>query len=121
MPTHAVIDPQAIETLRALNPGDDDAFLREIVGMFLEDTPQRIVDLDDSLQAGDAAKFCRTAHSIKGSSANLGANALRHVAEQLEIRSHKEGLDDVAELVASLKAEYDRAKSELDRIVPPSA
>ena len=26
----AIIDLQAIENLRALNPGDDDAFLREI-------------------------------------------------------------------------------------------
>ena len=40
-----VIDPQAIENLRALNPGDKDEFLREIAGIFLEDTPQRITEL----------------------------------------------------------------------------
>ena len=38
-----VIDLQGIENLRALNPGDNDEFLREIVALFLEDTPQRLV------------------------------------------------------------------------------
>lgn len=64
----SVIDPQAIENLRALNPGDDDAFLREITGIFLEDTPVRLAELDESLAKGDVAKFTRAAHSIKGSS-----------------------------------------------------
>ena len=45
MADSSVIDPQAIENLRALNPGDNDEFLREIVGIFLEDTPQRLVEL----------------------------------------------------------------------------
>ncbi|MEY2880632.1 MAG: hypothetical protein RLZZ15_3012, partial [Verrucomicrobiota bacterium] len=41
-----IIDPVAIENLRSLNPGDNDEFLREIVAIFLEDTPQRIVELE---------------------------------------------------------------------------
>src|SRR3954470_8416848 len=80
----AVIDPQAIQNLRALNPGDNDEFLREITTIFLEDTPLRIAELDQSLASGDVTKFTRAAHSIKGSSSNLGAMALRAVAEQLE-------------------------------------
>src|SRR5687767_7088973 len=47
----SIIDPQSIENLRALNPGDDDAFLREIAGIFFEDTPLRIAELDQSLVA----------------------------------------------------------------------
>jgi HPt (histidine-containing phosphotransfer) domain-containing protein len=113
-----IIDLQAIENLRALNPGDNDAFIREVLGIFLEDTPQRIAELDTSLAAGDAPKFSRAAHSIKGSSANLGAASLRGMAEQLEQRSHKEGLANVAGLLASLKQEYSRTKIELTRLFP---
>jgi hypothetical protein len=75
-----VIDPQSIENLRALNPDDNDEFLREIAGIFFEDTPLRIAELEESLQAADVAKFTRAAHSIKGSSSNLGAMALREAA-----------------------------------------
>lgn len=112
-----VIDLQAIENLRALNPGDNDEFLREITGIFLEDTPQRIAELDQSLAAGDVSKFTRAAHSIKGSSANLGAMALRAVAEKLEHISRTEGLGAVAPLVAQIKAEFGRAQVELTKLV----
>ena len=119
MPDFAVIDPQAIENLRALNPGDNDEFLREIVGIFLEDTPQRITELDHSLKTGDVPKFTRAAHSIKGSSANLGAMALRFVAEKLEHESRTNGLGEAAPLVESVKLEFARAQAELGKLVPP--
>lgn len=117
MPDSSVIDPQAIESLRALNPGDNDEFLREIAGIFLEDTPQRIAELDQSLAAGDVAKFTRAAHSIKGSSANLGAMALRAAAEKLEHESRTHGLRDVGALVAQVKQEFDRAHGELSTLI----
>jgi len=117
MPEFPVIDPQAIENLRSLNPDDNDEFLREIAGIFLEDTPLRIAELDQSFAAGDLGKFTRAAHSIKGSSANLGAMALRAVAEQLEHQSRTDGMAASAPLVASIKSEFERAKTELNKLI----
>jgi histidine phosphotransfer protein HptB len=113
-----VIDPEALENLRALNPDDGDAFLREIAGIFLEDTPLRIAELDQSLAAGDASKFTRAAHSIKGSSSNLGAMTLRAAAEKLETQSKTSGLAGVAPLVEAVKEEFSRAHAELGRLIP---
>jgi HPt (histidine-containing phosphotransfer) domain-containing protein len=113
-----VIDPAAIEGLRALDPDNGGAFLIEIIGIFLEDTPQRIVELEHSLAAGDATKFARAAHSMKGSSSNLGALALRAVAEDLEQKVRKQGLDGVAPLLAQLKVEFERARVELTKLLP---
>src|SRR2546423_767133 len=117
MPDPHVIDPAAIENLRALNPGDNDEFLREIAGIFLEDTPLRIAELDQSLAAADRPKFTRAAHSIKGSSANLGAMGLRAVAEQLENESRTQGLGHVTALVAQVKSEFARAQAELTKLI----
>ena len=113
----SVIDPKAIENLRSLNPGDNDEFLREIAGIFLEDTPQRIAELGQGLVAGDVLKFTRAAHSIKGSSANLGATALRAVAEKLEQQSRTAGLSDVGSLVSQVRAEYSRAQAALAALI----
>ena len=113
----SVIDPQAIENLRALNPGDNDEFLREIAGIFLEDTPQRIAELDASLAAGDISKFTRAAHSIKGSSSNLGAMALRATAEKLEHQVRMQGLKSVAALVTEIKTEFGRAQGVLATLI----
>ena len=117
MSSPVVIDPEAIASLRALNPGDHDEFLRELIGIFAEDVPKRIAELEQSLAAGDTGKFTRAAHSIKGGSSNLGAAALRDVAAQLELRSKQEGLAGVAPLLASLKVECTRAQSELAKLV----
>ncbi len=117
MPDFLVIDPQAIKNLRSLNPDDNDEFLREITGIFLEDTPLRIAELDQSLLAGDMAKFTRAAHSIKGSSANLGAMALRTVAEKLEHQARTEGLVGIAAAVDAIKSEFVRAQTELLKLI----
>ena len=117
MSSLVTIDQAAIASIRALNPDDGDEFLREILGIFFEDTPLRIAELDASLAADDGPKFARAAHSIKGSSGNVGASALREVAGQLETRAQQRGLADVAGLLASLKAEYDRAHAELAKLI----
>lgn len=113
----SVIEPQAIENLRALNPGDNDEFLREIVGIFLEDTPQRLDELEQSRAAGDVTRFARAAHSIKGSSSNLGAVALRAAAEKLEHHARSEGLDGIAVHTAAVRGEFERAQAALKALV----
>jgi histidine phosphotransfer protein HptB len=117
MPNPTVIDPLAIENLRSLSPDDNDEFLREITTIFLEDTPVRLAELDASLAAGDVGRFTRAAHSIKGSSANLGASSLRLAAEELEIESRTNGLCSVDGLIVRVKAEFGRANSALSALI----
>jgi HPt (histidine-containing phosphotransfer) domain-containing protein len=102
MSSETPIDPEAIENLRALTPDDPDSFLRDIIGIFLEDTPARIADLRQSLAAGDRDSFTRAAHSIKGSSSNLGATQLREISAELEQRGKTEGIAGLATRVDDL-------------------
>lgn len=120
MPNETLIDPEAIESLRALNPDDGDAFLRDIVGIFLEDTPNRIDELKQSLAAHDQIRFTRAAHSIKGSSSNLGAGPLRAVAEKLEHNSRNHGLNDLNALLVQLEETFAATKAELEKLVQPA-
>jgi HPt (histidine-containing phosphotransfer) domain-containing protein len=118
VPDTSSIDPEAISNLRELNPGDGDAFLREIVSIYIEDTPKRIADLKSCLASGDVSAFTRAAHTIKGSSANVGAQLLRGIAERLEAVSRKEGLGGVSGLIAECDAEFERVKAALEAIAP---
>lgn len=113
-----VIDAQAIENLRALSPDDNDAFLREIVGIFLEDVPNRLKELDESLAANDVGKFTRAAHSIKGASSNIGASTLRASSEQLEHRSRHELLTSLAPVLDTVKSDFALTKAELAKLLP---
>ncbi len=116
MPELSVIDPESINNLRELNPGDGGEFLREIISIYIEDTPKRIADLKSSLAAGDVSTFTRSAHTIKGSSANVGAFALKGVAERLEALSRREGLKGMPTLVADCEAEFAKASVELRKL-----
>lgn len=117
MPADITIDPEAIENLKALNPDDALGFLRDLVAIFLEDTPLRLQELRDSLAAGDQTKFTRAAHSIKGSSANMGAQRLRNIAEKLEHDSKRAGLEGLAPFVDQVAAVFEETKAELERII----
>jgi HPt (histidine-containing phosphotransfer) domain-containing protein len=110
------IDPDAISNLRELNPGDGGEFLREIIAIYLEDTPKRLADLRTHLKSGDVGGFTRAAHTIKGSSANVGAQVLKGIAERLEGQSRRDGLGLVEGMIAESEAEFARVTAELRRI-----
>jgi HPt (histidine-containing phosphotransfer) domain-containing protein len=111
------LDPEAIANLRALSPDDNDAFLKEILGIFLEDTPARIAELHASKARGDTISFTRAAHSVKGSSSNVGAMELRNVADRLEAHAKQNGFTDSETLVAELAVAYARVEVELRKLL----
>jgi len=63
---------------------DDEDLARTVVEGFLEDIPRQIEVLRRYLDTGDAEGATRQAHTIKGASANVGGEALRAVALEME-------------------------------------
>jgi histidine phosphotransfer protein HptB len=108
----------AINNLRDLNPGDGGEFLREIVNIYLEDTPKRITDLKTFMASGDVKSFTRAAHTIKGSSANVGAQILKRIGERMELLSRTEGILNIAPLIVATEEEFAKVQVELRRIAP---
>lgn len=111
-----ILDTEAIENLRALGDEmEDDTFLKEVIDIYLSDTPNRLAEIDECLVSGDATKLNRAAHSIKGSSANLGAKKVIETARRIEEKS-KESLDDLTADIAELKANFEEVKIALAAI-----
>ena len=116
-PSLPIIDPEAINNLRALGDEGDDSFLREIIGIYLEDVPLRVADLKRAREAGDKPLFTRSAHTIKGSSANVGAVEVRALAEKIEHRSKVEPLPSLDTLLPELEAAIGRARVALGLVI----
>ena len=117
MPNDAIIDPDAIENLRALSPDDGDVFLKEILTIFLSDTPDRIADLHSNRACGNTAAFIRAAHSIKGSSSNVGAVELRTVAEKIEHHTRQNGFSLIDQHLTEIEGAFARAKENILTII----
>ena len=117
MPVNQSIDPQVIEGLRALSPDSGDEFLRELVDIYLQDTPERLVELERALARQDAPTVSRAAHTIKGSSSNFGAQELARLAQAIELSGKASDLAAAAAAAPGLKAEYLRVAEALKQIV----
>ncbi len=55
-----------------------------IIELYLKDAPTRVAEIRQTLASGDARASEAAAHSLRGSSANLGAVALAERCHQLE-------------------------------------
>lgn len=113
MPDHPAFDPQALAALRAISPDDRSEFLRELITIFLNDTPQRIAELRVALAANDATTLARAAHSMKGSAGNFGAQRFAEINSDIEAQARDGSLGGIEAYLPQLDAEFERLKSAL--------
>ena len=83
----------------------DEELLSELMGMLLDQIDEGMVHLTEAIERGDAHEVEQTAHSLKGASANLGAERFRQCAFQLEQIGRSGNLSDAAPLLAKLQEE----------------
>lgn len=120
MTNEPALDPQAIENLKAISPDDGGEFLRELVAIFLSDTPKCFADLDAAVASGDAVSGTRAAHSVKGSASNFGAARLANAAKQIESLCRDGKMATTADLIVSMKAEFAAVELQLRAITEAS-
>ena len=107
MTDRAALDPAVVARLRQLTPPGQPDVLHEILNVFLGDVPQRIDRLKAAWREHNAAEVQRCAHSLKGSSGNIGADGMFAVCRELDERA-KAGDLNLSKVIDSLDAEYSR-------------
>jgi HPt (histidine-containing phosphotransfer) domain-containing protein len=101
--TELIIDPVTFSELK-ITVGAD--FIGELIDAYLEDTPRLLTQLQQYLTQQDAQAFTRTAHSIKSSSASLGALSFSALAKELEMMGKQGGLTGTEAKVELLNKDY---------------
>jgi signal transduction histidine kinase/CheY-like chemotaxis protein/HPt (histidine-containing phosphotransfer) domain-containing protein len=89
----------------------------DLVRVYLEDAPLRVAELVVAAETGDAAAQVSPAHTLKSSSANIGATQLSDLARTIEHAARAGIATGPAELAAGLRAEYERVAEELSRLI----
>lgn len=95
----SLLDEKA--TLERLK-GDKD-FLHALYGVFIGDLPKKLTAIEEAASQGDLNTLQKSAHSLKGASATVGAEALRELAFSLETAAREENADLSAAIVPKLK------------------
>jgi two-component system sensor histidine kinase/response regulator len=99
--------------------GGDEAFLREILGTFLDDAPKQIERMQRHLKEEDLVGLGLQAHSLKGAAMNIGGNGLQKVAFEIEVAARNRELDRARKLVTEILKEFKSLKTTLDRSIAP--
>ena len=103
-----VLDQAVLSALRGLTPPGEPDVLAEVLRLFLNEVPPRMVRLRNAWQGGNIEEMHRAAHSLKGSAGNIGARRLYDVCHQLDAIGKAGDLAGAAPLVAALDVEYGR-------------
>ena len=92
--------------------GDDPEFLAELIDTYLTDGEAQVRALRDAPK-GDLSALVRPAHSLKSSSASIGATSLAERCRTLEADARAGRVDDVAGAVQSIAKGFADAATEL--------
>lgn len=85
--------------------GGDKEFLGEMLAEFLSFSKTQIRNIVQAIDDQNLEVLTREAHSIKGASANLGAESITQTALELELCGKNRQLDNTRDLLDKLNAQ----------------
>ena len=113
-PQTSSIDLAPIETLRALDPENERGLLGRAIAKFIDYSDELMVRFADVVSRADVAEVSRIAHSLKSSSANLGASTVsRQCAEIEKLTSRGQLPQDMVTRLHGLQAAVRTARQDL--------
>ncbi|MDQ4128228.1 MAG: PAS domain S-box protein [Actinomycetota bacterium] len=105
------LDPGVLAGLRELG---DAELLSELARIFLDDTSSRLAALREAIEDGDAPAVERAAHTLKGSSGNMGATKMANICSRLQEAGASGDLSRVPGLPKALEEEFERVRLALE-------
>jgi HPt (histidine-containing phosphotransfer) domain-containing protein len=108
--------PIDLATFRELEAAAGADFVQELAATFLAEAPRMLGELRAALDAGDAERFRRTAHSLKSNGNTFGAASLGAIAKSLELGGLPSARADAGAALAALDAEYARVAAALKEL-----
>ena len=113
MPPSLSLDVSVLDGLRSLQD-DNGEFVAGLVNTYLRDTGERMGVLRTALTARDFTTIDRSAHTIKGSSGNMGATRMASISAALQQAGRGQDLTTATRLITELEVEFIRTRSLLE-------
>jgi PAS domain S-box-containing protein len=104
---------RVFDNIRSLEEQGAVGLLGRLVCTYLRTAPQLIANLQRAAQERDVEGIERAAHTLKSSSAQLGAVRLSVLCGHLQQRARRSGIGDVEQLCTLVAGEYEQVQSAL--------
>jgi two-component system sensor histidine kinase/response regulator len=103
---NGMLDDKALDAIRALQRPGSPNLLQTVVGTYLREAPRLIDNMARAARTGDATALRSAAHSLKSSSATVGALQLSSYCRDIEVRASSDELEGVEREVAAAEEEF---------------
>ncbi len=112
-PDPPILDEDVLDGLRASVDGDR-SFVVELIEAYLADGATHIAEVEAAVSDGDAGSLVRPAHTLKSSSATVGAQRLASLARELEVAGRSGSVEaSMAQRVPQLREAWEDASAAL--------
>ena len=102
--------------LSMLQEMDDNEYMAEMLGIYLEETPVELKEIREALTAGNTEIISKKAHKLKNSAGVLQANNLIHLLTQIESMAKSGQVNkELITLVADVHKEHKNIESGLKK------
>jgi signal transduction histidine kinase/CheY-like chemotaxis protein/HPt (histidine-containing phosphotransfer) domain-containing protein len=109
----SLLDRRALDTIRELSPDRGATILARVIDSYLVSAPDQLEALRRALVEKDAKTLQTQAHSLKSSSANVGARDLSELAREVEAFGRAGQTTEAAGLVERMAAAFLRVRDAL--------
>ena len=108
------VDPAILSSFATSIGGGAESIVAEIIETFLQDTPELITQMRGAVAGGDPLMLDRAAHTLKSSSATVGALVLSTRCTEIEEQARRGGAANLGIAVDEVATEFDRVRLELE-------
>jgi CheY-like chemotaxis protein len=94
----------------------DGQLLKELAGLFLEDSPLRLSEIRTALETGDFVTMRTAAHTLKGSAGSLCGQRTADAALRIELAAEEGNIAQAREVFPALSEEVVKLQEALNRL-----
>ena len=110
-----VLDQRMLDNIRALQQDGAPDMLRKVIEIYFDSADQLVKELGEGVNNSDAEQIRKAAHTLKSSSANVGAVKLAAICKELELMARNNSLGNVKDSFGQIIPEYKRAVDALKK------
>ena len=109
-----VIDRQVLEQLGKVLTNGKPELLTRVINLYLVESPKLLHKLKQAAGASNAPEIASSAHSLKSSSANVGAKVLSRYCEDLETSARRSDTEEARRILSKVEAEHRSVQTALN-------
>jgi HPt (histidine-containing phosphotransfer) domain-containing protein len=117
----AAVDRKVLDQYRDIDPAGGQGLALRILRIYIDSASETWRGIEQAIAGRDAEALRLGAHSLKSSSASVGAQALANLLRELETLAKAARMDEAGILFASMQGEYARVLAALHDILAEAA